>query len=104
MRRATLNFIVDLLGLIALIGLTVTGFVLEWTLPPCGNCTGQPQTGQADDHSQTLLGLGRHDWGDVHFVLAGLFIILIVAHMMLHWKWIRDYVCSLTSPKSAHPQ
>jgi uncharacterized BrkB/YihY/UPF0761 family membrane protein len=34
-------------------------------------------------------GLGRHEWGDLHSWLSVLFIALIVAHLVLHWKWLR---------------
>ena len=36
-----------------------------------------------------LLGLGRHDWGDVHFVLALTFVLLILVHIVLHWTRIK---------------
>jgi hypothetical protein len=42
----------------------------------------------------TLMSMGRHDWGDVHFVIAGLFLILVAAHLLLHWTWIKGYVKS----------
>ncbi|MFA6959422.1 MAG: DUF4405 domain-containing protein [Opitutaceae bacterium] len=36
----------------------------------------------------TLLGMGRHDWGEWHtwvgYVVAG----LVVVHLALHWRWL----------------
>jgi hypothetical protein len=36
----------------------------------------------------TLLGMGRHDWGELHawvgYVMAG----LVVVHLALHWRWL----------------
>lgn len=36
----------------------------------------------------TLLGMGRHDWGEWHaqvgYVMAG----LAVVHLALHWRWL----------------
>ncbi len=94
MRRATLNFIVDSLGLTALLALTATGAIIKWILPPCESCTGQAQSGAVIEPEPTLMSMGRHDWGDVHFVIAGLFLILVAAHILLHWTWIKGYVKS----------
>lgn len=95
MRRATLNFVVDLLGFTALLALTATGSIMKWILPPCGACTGEAQAGGVIEPEKTLMSIGRHDWGDVHFVVAGLFLILVVAHVLLHWNWIKTYVKSV---------
>ena len=95
MRRATLNFVVDLLGLTALIALTATGAIIKWILPPCGACSGEAQAGGVVEPEKTLMSIGRHDWGDVHFVVAGLFLILVVAHVLLHWTWVKNYIKSI---------
>jgi hypothetical protein len=45
-----------------------------------------------------LLGLGRHDWGDVHFILALLFLVVILVHIVLHWSWIKTCAKSILFP------
>ena len=35
-----------------------------------------------------IFNLTRHQWGDVHFVLASVFALLMIVHIMLHWSWI----------------
>ena len=37
----------------------------------------------------TVLGLGRHDWGDLHFYVAIAVVILTLAHLALNWAWMR---------------
>ncbi len=76
MRRTNLNFLVDVLAAIALLGLAGTGILLTWILPP------------GTGHSLLLWGLSRHDWGEVHFWLAVAFMGGIVLHVLLHWAWV----------------
>lgn len=76
MKRTNLNFLVDVLAAIALLGLAGTGILLTWILPP------------GTGHSLLLWGLDRHDWGEVHFWLAVAFMAGIVLHVLLHWAWV----------------
>ena len=60
MRRNTLNFLVDALTLLAIFVMIATGLVIRFILPP--------GTGGGHGGAGLLLwGMGRHDWGDVHF-------------------------------------
>ncbi|MFH1452817.1 MAG: DUF4405 domain-containing protein [Armatimonadota bacterium] len=36
----------------------------------------------------TFLGMNRYRWGKIHFILSIIFIILLLIHIILHWKWI----------------
>lgn len=78
MRRDTLNFIVDLLALLAMIGLIATGALLTWVVPP----------GSRGGAGLSFWGLGRHDWGDIHFWVAVALVALMVLHVALHWTWV----------------
>jgi hypothetical protein len=42
-----------------------------------------------------LWSMTRHEWGDIHFYLSALFVILMVVHIILHWTWIKNYFKSL---------
>ena len=83
MKHNTLNFWVDVFGLLVLAALVVTGIVMWWHLPP----------GVQGGHGMTLWGWGRHDFGKLHLCLGATFIILIFVHVVLHWAW----VCSTTA-------
>ncbi len=107
MRRATLNFVVDFIGFVNLLLLAATGSVMKWVLPPGSGGGGRGfgygfrggrGPGPGGDQIKQLLGLGRHDWGDVHFILALVFVFLILVHLVLHWTWIKTYAKSILFP------
>lgn len=74
-QKAHVNFVLEGIALAALSGLAATGLLMYFRLPPGSG-------------SLELLGMGRHDWGDVHVVLAAAFVASMVVHLMLHWKWV----------------
>ena len=81
MRRNTLYFIIDTVLFLAVLGLVTTGLLLKFVLPP-----------GSGRRSQILWNLRRHDWGDVHFWLAATIILFLIAHVALHWHWVRIVV------------
>ncbi len=96
MRRVTVNFIVDLVSFLTLLGLVTTGTILEWVLPPGSGGLGQElHGGQGREHIKEFLGLNRHGWGHVHLWLGVIFVVLMVVHLVLHWSWLKCYVKSL---------
>jgi len=100
MKRATLNFVVDLIGLVNLLLLAMTGTILRWVLPPgSGGGYGRGfRGGRPGGEAAEWLGLRRHDWGSVHLVLAILFICVILVHIVLHWTWIKTCAKSILFP------
>ncbi len=79
--RTLLNFWIDLASLLVLVGLVITGGVIHFVLPA------------GSGHWQTVLGLDRHGFGDIHFYLALAAIALLAVHLLLHWDWICCVVC-----------
>jgi hypothetical protein len=77
MRKNSLNFIVDLLTLLAILLMTGTGLIMYFILPAGSGGRGL-----------VLWGLGRHDWGDIHFWSAVALAVLLVLHLALHWAWV----------------
>lgn len=100
MRRTTVNFIVDAIAFLDLLCLISTGIILKFVLPPgTGGGHGQGfRGGRGPDDVKTLLDLGRHDWGDVHFVLSMLFVLMMLIHLVLHWDWVKACVRSFFAP------
>ena len=76
LRKKTWNVAIDLLAYIAFVVLSMTGVIMYFILPP------------GSGHSRSIWGLGRHDWGDIHFWAAVSFFSILVLHLILHWKWI----------------
>lgn len=97
MKRSSLNFIVDLAALLTLVGLAFTGFIMKYILPPgSGGGLGRSfRGGRNPIQIKELWSMSRHEWGDVHFYLAVLFVVLICVHIALHWGWIKRYFKSL---------
>lgn len=81
MRRNTLNFLVDALTLLAIFVMIATGLVIRFVLPPG---TG----GRHGGHGLVLWGMGRHDWGGVHFWASIVLGVLLLLHVALHWSWV----------------
>ena len=88
MKKNTWNFWIDLLTLLVFVGEAWTGLLMRYILPP----------GQGRGRSWSLWGLNRHDFGDIHFYLALIFIILIFIHLWLHWAWVCNTTANLFSP------
>jgi len=96
MKRSSLNFIVDLVSFVTLLGMVFTGIIMKYILPPgTGGCGRMFRGGRAEETVRDLWSMTRHEWGSVHFYLALLFIVLMAAHILLHWTWIKNYFKSL---------
>ncbi|MFP4057788.1 MAG: DUF4405 domain-containing protein [Candidatus Brocadiia bacterium] len=89
MSKNKLNLLVDVLAYLAMACLAATGLIMLYRLPPGtgGRHSGEP--------ALTLLGLGRHDWGNIHFYIALGLLGLVVLHIVLHWKWVTNTFGSL---------
>jgi hypothetical protein len=81
MRRNTLNFLVDVVTLLAIFVMIATGLVIRFVLPPG---TG----GRHGGHGLALWGMGRHDWGDIHFWASVVLGVFLLVHVALHWSWV----------------
>ena len=82
------NFVVDTIGYLAFLVLLSTGIIMKFILlPGRDRVAGDPSS---------LMGYGRHDWGEIHFWASIVFVSAIVIHLLLHWKWLivtcRNYV------------
>jgi hypothetical protein len=76
--RSLIAFIVTLAFLI----LTVTGLVLYVV----------PQGRIAYWTHWSLLGLGKEQWGDVHMMFGGIFIIAGIVHLYYNWKPFKKFL------------
>lgn len=85
--RSSTNFWLEVVSLVVMIGLTATGGIIEFVLPP------------GTGHSHVLLGFGRHDIGRLHFYLAVTAVALLAVHVLLHWSWI----CCVAGKAIRHP-
>lgn len=75
MKKNTLNFWTDMFIFIDFIALIFTGVLLR-NFP-------------AALSGSTIVGVTRHDWVDLHWVLALSLILFIFIHLALHWNWAK---------------
>jgi hypothetical protein len=80
MKRSTLNFIIDAILFMGLVLLVSTGLAMRFLLPAGVE---RLERGQL-----ILWGMSRHQWGDVHFYIAVGLMVILAAHLVLHWRWV----------------
>lgn len=80
MKRVTINALVDIGCLGTFIPSLFTGFVLYFYLPSGGGRGGS---------WVTWMGITRHDWVLYHDIASFAFAILLVVHLLLHWRFFR---------------
>lgn len=89
MRRATVNFILNLASFLVLLGLSASGIIIA--LPH----------EHGPNAARGVLGIGRGQWGDIHLWLGITFVVLMLVHLVLHWDWVKCYVKSIFCPGAA---
>lgn len=89
--KQALNRIINALGLLIFSLLISTGSVLKWILPPgSGRVEALMRGGFGKNKTiATVMGLTRHEWGEIHFYISIAFLIILIIHLVLHWDWIR---------------
>ena len=75
MKKNSLNFLADMFLFIDFIALIFTGVLLR-NVPQAMSGT-------------SILGVQRHDWVDLHWVLALSLVLVIFIHLALHWSWAK---------------
>ena len=102
MKKNTINFIIDLIAFIDLLAITFTGVIMKFVLPPGTGGRHRLLTEpaglgrnfeQRGSHIKELWTMSRHQWGHIHYILASIFIILMILHIVMHWKWIKNRFC-----------
>lgn len=76
MKRSSFIALIDIAAFVSFIFVVSTGVLMRYVLP----------TGSG--HRLEILGLDRHEWGDIHFYITFIFLIILSIHLILHWKFI----------------
>ena len=61
-----------------LCAVAVVGFVLGFVIP----------RGRVPGQDKFFLGLHRHEWATIHVCLSLVFVVLLVIHLWLNWRWV----------------
>jgi hypothetical protein len=81
MKRVTVNALVDTGCLVTFIPSLLTGLVLFLFLP---------QGGGRGSGWATYLGITRSVWVDLHNYTSLAFAVLLIVHLLLHWRFFRN--------------
>ena len=71
------NYWIDFVMFVLIAIASLTGLVL-FIILPSGRRSGW----------QTFLGIAKETWVDIHTWAGLIFIIVVILHLILHWKWI----------------
>ncbi len=85
MKPVTKNILIDSMAFVSGLMLLATGAILRFVLPPGSGGLGQ---GRRSREAVTLWGWNRHEWGDIHFWIAVVLLVILLIHLVLHWRWI----------------
>ncbi|MBN1221758.1 MAG: DUF4405 domain-containing protein [Candidatus Aminicenantes bacterium] len=80
MKKTDWQYIVDTLLFLCIFGISFIGILLAFFLPK------GPSVSESQKY---LLGLHRHQWGDIHMYLSLAFVVLVIIHLTLAWSWIK---------------
>lgn len=99
MKRTQLNFSIDVAAFAMFSLLLSTGLLLQYQLAArSGERQGRGSgRGTADREIELLWGWTRHEWGQLHYWIAGVLLGVLATHLVLHWKWI---VCVVRGTRS----
>lgn len=91
MRRSFLNWLIDFALFVAVLGLLLTGLLIEFILPP-------------GSHGDAVWSLSRHAWGEIHFWFAVAMIAVALLHVILHWGWVCTVAMKLLDRTAVAPK
>ena len=66
----------------------VSGFVLWLGFPTGGGGGGRGWGGGGGLGNLSFWELSKHTWIDIHDWVAVALVVLVIIHVILHWKWI----------------
>lgn len=84
MTRLKLNYIIDLLAAISFLLVAKSGLIIMFFLPE----------GVRRGGYQEFLGISKKTYISIHDWSGVVFIVLVIIHFILHWKWL---VCTTKS-------
>lgn len=92
--KAKLNFVVDAIICVTFIAATISGLIVL-AMPHAGF-----QGGRNPDFYRTAVFLNRGAWNDIHTWASLALIGGVVAHLVLHRKWILCMVKRYARPRA----
>lgn len=85
--KLRLNLSIDIMMFVLLLAMAGIGFLMKYVV-----VRGEIRNVQyGNDVDLEFLNLNRHQWGSVHLTISIIFMVLIVLHIILHWKSIVSF-------------
>ena len=78
LKKSNAIALIDIAAFISFVFVVSTGVLMRYVLPP--------KSGKFTE----ILGMSRHEWGDIHFYITFIFLAILSIHLILHWKFIRN--------------
>lgn len=78
MNRNKLNLIIDLFAFIAFLVVAKTGLIIFFFLP----------SGVRQGRYQEFFGITKATYSNIHDWAGIIMIVLVIIHVVLHWRWI----------------
>lgn len=82
--QSKLNLSIDIVMLLLLMPMAGIGLMIKYVLLP-GT---ERNERYGSDVDLEFMGLTRHEWGSVHLIISIVFLVLLLIHIILHWKMI----------------
>lgn len=93
--KTKINLVIDAVMFIILMAMAGLGFLIKYVL-----VAGYKRNILYEsDLELYFLGLTRHEWGRIHLWLGFFFLILLVFHILFHWKMIGSVFCQMVSAR-----
>lgn len=83
-KRSRLNMIIDLFMFPLLTAMAGIGFLIKYVLVPGFERNAR----YGSDVELYFWGMDRHQWGTIHLVISIAFLVLLILHIVFHWKMI----------------
>ena len=84
MKKAKVNLVIDALLLLCIAAILGIGLLMKYVLVP-----GYKRLEIYERNVELFFGgFDRHQWGTVHLVIGLVFLVLLVLHIILHWRLI----------------
>lgn len=84
LKRSRLNMIIDLMMFPLLTAMAGIGFLIKYVLVPGFERNAR----YGSDVELYFWGMDRHQWGTIHLVISIAFLVLLILHIVFHWKMI----------------
>ena len=90
MNKLNIIKLIDIAAFISFIFVISTGVLLRYVLPT------------RSGHTVEIMGMTRHEWGDLHYLITVAFLFILTIHLVVHWRFFFLLLQGKASSTSAY--